>query len=64
MLAFDNLDDRDKKWAAFRASDEWKAYSTRPRLGFFSSRLACHRIAHAWTGRAMTKSPPFPEMRK
>src|SRR4030088_2191086 len=27
-LAFDNLADRDKKWAAFRASDEWKTYST------------------------------------
>jgi hypothetical protein len=34
MLAFDNLADRDKKWAAFRASDEWKAYSTQPRYAF------------------------------
>jgi hypothetical protein len=34
MLAFDNLADRDKKWAAFRASDEWKALSTQPRYSF------------------------------
>ncbi len=34
MLAFDNLADRDKKWAAFRASDDWKAYSTQPRYAF------------------------------
>ena len=31
MLAFENLADRDKKWAAFRASDESKAFSTQPR---------------------------------
>ena len=34
MLVFDNLADRDKKWAAFRASDEWKAYSTQPKYAF------------------------------
>jgi hypothetical protein len=34
MLAFDSLADRDKKWAAFRASDDWKAYSTQPRYAF------------------------------
>jgi hypothetical protein len=34
MLAFDNLADRDKKWAAFRGSDEWKSYSTQPRYAF------------------------------
>jgi hypothetical protein len=34
MLAFDNLADRDKKWAAFRGSDEWKSYSTQPRYSF------------------------------
>jgi NIPSNAP len=34
MLAFDNLADRDKKWAAFRASDDWKKYSTQPRYAF------------------------------
>ena len=34
MLVFDNLADRDKKWAAFRASDDWKSYSTQPRYAF------------------------------
>jgi hypothetical protein len=34
MLAFDSLADRDKKWAAFRASDDWKSYSTQPRWAF------------------------------
>jgi hypothetical protein len=34
MLAFDNMADRDKKWAAFRGSDEWKAYSSQPRYSF------------------------------
>jgi NIPSNAP len=34
MLAFNDLADRDKKWAAFRASDEWKALSTQPRYAF------------------------------
>jgi hypothetical protein len=34
MLAFESLADRDKKWAAFRASDDWKAYSTQPRYAF------------------------------
>jgi hypothetical protein len=34
MLAFDNTADRDKKWAAFRASEEWKALSTQPRDAF------------------------------
>jgi hypothetical protein len=34
MLAFDNLADRDKKWAAFRGSGEWKAYSSQPRYAF------------------------------
>jgi hypothetical protein len=34
MLCFDSLATRDKQWAAFRASDEWKTYSTQPRYGF------------------------------
>ena len=34
MLAFDSLADRDKKWAAFRASDDWKKYSTQQRYAF------------------------------
>jgi hypothetical protein len=34
MLVFDSLADRDKKWAAFRASDEWKALSASPRYAF------------------------------
>src|SRR5258708_3219465 len=34
MLAFESLADRDKKWAAFRASDEWKALSTSPKYAF------------------------------
>ena len=34
MLAFNDLADRDKKWAAFRASEEWKKYSTQPRYAF------------------------------
>ncbi len=34
MLAFDSMADRDKKWAAFRGSDEWKAYSSQPRYAF------------------------------
>jgi hypothetical protein len=34
MLAFNDLADRDKKWAAFRASDEWKSLSTQPRYAF------------------------------
>jgi len=34
MLAFNDAADRDKKWAAFRASDEWKALSTQPRYAF------------------------------
>ena len=34
MLAFNDLADRDKKWAAFRASDEWKSLSSQPRYAF------------------------------
>ncbi len=34
MLVFDSMADRDKKWATFRASDEWKALSTSPRYAF------------------------------
>ena len=34
MLVFDSLADRDKKWAAFRGSDEWKALSTSPKYAF------------------------------
>lgn len=34
MLAFNDLADRDKKWAAFRGSEEWKTYSTQPRYAF------------------------------
>jgi hypothetical protein len=34
MLAFDSMADYAKKWAAFRASDDWKAYSTQPKYAF------------------------------
>jgi NIPSNAP len=34
MLCFDSLAARDKQWAAFRASDDWKAYSTQPKYAF------------------------------
>ena len=34
ILAFDNLADRDKKWAVFRGSDEWKSDSTQPPYEF------------------------------
>lgn len=34
MLAFASLADRDKSWAAFRGSDEWKALSSQPRYAF------------------------------
>src|ERR1700738_2399311 len=34
LLTFDNAADRDKKWGAFRASDEWKACSTQPKYAF------------------------------
>jgi hypothetical protein len=34
MLSFDSMADRDKKWAAFRASGEWKTYSTQPKYAF------------------------------
>lgn len=34
MLAFASLAERDKVWAAFRGSDEWKALSTQPRYTF------------------------------
>lgn len=34
MLVFDSMADRDKKWATFRGSDEWKAYSSQPRYSF------------------------------
>jgi len=34
MIAFDSMADRDKKWAAFRGSDEWKALSTSPKYAF------------------------------
>jgi hypothetical protein len=34
MLCFDNLATRDKQWAAFRASDDWKSYSTQPKYAF------------------------------
>ena len=34
MLAFDSMAERDKKWATFRASDEWKALSMSPRYAF------------------------------
>ena len=34
MLAFASLADRDKSWAAFRGSDDWKALSTKPRYTF------------------------------
>ena len=34
MLCFDSLATRDKQWAAFRASDEWKSYSTQPKYAF------------------------------
>jgi hypothetical protein len=34
MLCFDSLTTRDKQWAAFRASDDWKSYSTQPKYAF------------------------------
>jgi hypothetical protein len=34
MLCFESLAARDKEWAAFRASDDWKAYSTQPKYAF------------------------------
>jgi hypothetical protein len=34
LLAFDSLADRDKKWAAFRGSDDWKSFSTLPKYAF------------------------------
>jgi hypothetical protein len=34
MIAFDSMADRDKKWAAFRGSDEWKALSTQSKYAF------------------------------
>jgi hypothetical protein len=34
MLAFDNLADREKKWAAFIGSPEWKKFSAEPRWSF------------------------------
>jgi hypothetical protein len=34
MLAFASLADRDKSWAAFRGSDDWKTLSTQPRYTF------------------------------
>jgi len=34
MLCFESLAARDKEWAAFRASDDWKAYSTQTKYAF------------------------------
>lgn len=34
MLCFDSLATRDKQWGAFRASDDWKSYSTQPKYAF------------------------------
>jgi hypothetical protein len=34
MLCFDSMATRDKQWAAFRASDDWKSYSTQPKYAF------------------------------
>ena len=34
MLSFDNLADREKKWAAFIASPDWKRFSSQPRYAF------------------------------
>ena len=34
MLAFPSLADRDKSWAAFRGSDDWKVLSTQPKYTF------------------------------
>ena len=34
MLGFDNLADREKKWAAFIASPDWKRFSSQPRYAF------------------------------
>src|SRR4029077_20245167 len=33
-VAFDNLADRDEKWAGSRGLDEWNTYSTQPRYAF------------------------------
>jgi hypothetical protein len=34
MLCFDSLADREKKWALFSGSAEWKAYSSQPKYAF------------------------------
>jgi hypothetical protein len=34
MLCFDSMATRDKQWAAFRASDDWKSYSTQTKYAF------------------------------
>jgi NIPSNAP len=34
MLCFDSLATRDRQWAAFRASDDWKSYSTQPKYAY------------------------------
>jgi hypothetical protein len=34
MIVFSSMDERDKKWAAFRASEGWKALSSQPRYSF------------------------------
>lgn len=34
MLGFENLDERDKKWAAFLGAPEWKALSSNPRYAY------------------------------
>jgi hypothetical protein len=34
MLSYESVAERDKKWAAFRASPEWKSLSTQPRYAF------------------------------
>ena len=34
MLCFESMAARDKQWAAFTTSDDWKAYSTQPQYAF------------------------------
>jgi hypothetical protein len=34
MLCFESMAARDKQWAAFTTSDDWKAYSTQPKYAF------------------------------
>jgi hypothetical protein len=36
VLGYESVSERDKKWAAFRDSPQWKALSSQPRYAFES----------------------------